>query len=234
MAQGTVPLFRAKNTQLQVQNPTSLAYDEVPFSSDISTSGGEAATTDGETFREPWSIAATPGAKSLAMTIDSYARNLPVWKRIVSATGDLAFRLLSGHPQTYVADTAGLMAAIATTGVVTFSGTGNTDVTAGFAGSTYSRAVVIRIGTTNYTVVSIDSAGVVTVDQKPASAVSATACSLFLPAFSYDFRAQVTNVDQTITAGGLVGATVTLQLNAPLGEPGIEHLGIGATSTKYV
>ena len=210
---GGQPLIRAEGTVVEYLD--GAAWTDFPFVSGVTGTPAEAPETEIRSFTNVSKLAGLPGVPSVSVTVASYMAHLPAVKRVLEAgqSGELlqwrvrtALKSIGAPPDT--------TAAIATTGVVTFSGAGTApDLTS----DNYGRGDVISIGARHFIIVSISDTGVAMVvdsatDKAPSGAVAAAAYTFSVPALRLGpFTAAVRSSGGfDLQAGGALSSTIEL------------------------
>ena len=216
MAQNTVTVFPSVISDLEVL--INSVWERVPFTGDVEASASPAPVQEVVTSRGVGAVAGKPRLPSYSVALPSFAPHLGVMQSIETMRMD---RVIAnwrwGTPgETFAATNATALAAVATDGSVTFSGSGHE---IDFADNAYGPGLVVNIGGERFTVNAVDENGAVTVVDAPSVAVSAAAYAVELPGLRQTFRAQVISSPAFAWSGGAdAQLTSSLQLQ-PVSEP---------------
>ena len=179
----TFAVFRPSRIEVSDDNSN---FWQVPAVESISISGGEGSQTQIKAIDGLAAIAESPGVPTLAVVLASYVphvKSLEIVKAARDNRSTIYYRVSTATATTLQAEAAATgtsAAAIATSGVVTFSGTATPDFTSD-ALNMLGLLIKINSDSTKYVVSNITDAGVVTVTPSPSTAVAAALYAIEFP-----------------------------------------------------
>ena len=187
---GGMTVIAGVNSTLEASKDGSTFFN-LPFTGDITASGGDAPETDIPAYDSIGKVTGHPRVPSLSVAMASYVPNLDIWDTIYAAAADgdlITWRIRTSKRELHAPAGAGNTIGIAATGVVTFAGTDRPD----FTTKRFNVGLVIEVGSGKYTVDSISSTGVVTVRPAPATAVAAASgYKIVVPSLELEFSGTV-------------------------------------------
>ena len=212
---GGISRIQGNGLTVEISATGVAPFTILPFLGDISISGGEAPTSEIVTFQGIGRVTGEPRVQSVSIVVPSYIPTLGVWNTINTAAdngSDLTFRFTT-QEQTpvFAANSTGNTVSIATSGVVSFAGSSQPDLTL----ARFQPGQVISTSGADYQIEIISDAGVATVTTPPTTAVSAAQnYSIKNPARRLEFVGQVaTSGNLTLPAEGVMNTTITINPN---------------------
>lgn len=194
MAQYNSIQYPTENAIVEVQSGSDWLF--IPGTASIAESGSEAPTREVATLVNKIQVVGNVAPPTIEFTISAYTpmhdTNRVLREALINNT-ILSFRYRFAG-QVLATPASGRMAAIATSGAVTFSGTGTA---IDFTGEAYGPGISLKIGNTWHVVDSIHpTTGALTVKPAPGSQIAAAAFTVEVPPiFRPAFPARVMSFD---------------------------------------
>lgn len=210
-----IGLIPASGAELQVYDSDNSKWVTLPGASGFTSSGGEASETDIETFAGSGKITGVPSVASVSINVAAHIPYTSLANKLATNQGqDLHSFRVRTKARVVSKKVTGKQVAIATDGSVTFSGTGQSGGKVDNA-TTFPNKVVLQLDTGTpkkfFVIDSIAEDGAMTVEEAPASAVTAQEYELKVPALKRDFQATVRAFgNDTLDAGSALQTTLEL------------------------
>jgi len=197
MAQYASVQIPTENARVEVRSASG-SWKFIPGVASVTESGGESPTRTVSTLQNKITVTGNVNPPTISISVAAYVPHHSTMKLIQEALVNntiLQWRYVF-QPQTLFTATGNAnTVAIATTGVVTFAGTGPS-----LSDEAYGPGIAIKLGSAYHVIDSIDgTTGRATVDPAPGSQIAATADYTIEipPIYRPSFPARVTMTDNT-------------------------------------